>query len=306
MAHKERGKTPTENEKDRIRTILCMTGKDLFQKCSARDRSKMRAFEAEGDFTHSASRHVCDLCRCSAAAGFQTSDDFYDIEGVGHYGVGWCYVHEVQGNRNASIGYARKQMKGMQQHGKLMAANIDVPDVSSTELMERNVAGGDLVDLGHIAQIRGARNIVHNMLRDMMRILEGGSKTPSEVINELQELRALLVSQGADNDFIEHVDGIIFSEGTMTEKCGKSIIRMTDATKIDAVAKTARTLSAIGMDEFKATEHEYCEKRDVAIKLRQSINGIGKYLAEHLGDEVADKLKKGIADDVLMDIWMNA
>jgi hypothetical protein len=282
-----------------------MPGRAEFPKCAARSQKKMRAFEAKGDFAHSAARHVCDDCRCPDTAGLQTSDDFYTIEGVGHYGVGFCYVHEVQGNRNASLEYARKQFEAMKQHGKLMAANTDVPDSTSTELMERTVAGGDVVDLGHVAQIRGARNIVHNMLQNMMTILDGGSKTPCEILEELQELRRVITEQGAPDDFIEHVDGIIFSEGTMTEKCGKGSMRMTDATKIDAISKTARTLSAIGMDEFKATEHEYCEKRDVAIKLTQTVNGIGKYLAEHLGDEQADKLKKGITDDVLMDIWMD-
>jgi len=53
---------------------------------------KVKAFERQGDMTHSAKNHVCDLCRCDKVAGENSgSADEYGI-GVscGHYGTGLC------------------------------------------------------------------------------------------------------------------------------------------------------------------------------------------------------------------------
>jgi hypothetical protein len=45
----------------------------------------IKKFEAAGDFSHSSKKHICDICRCKHVAGY----------GTNHYGVGYCYYHDI-------------------------------------------------------------------------------------------------------------------------------------------------------------------------------------------------------------------
>ena len=78
---------------------------------------------------------------------------------------------------------------------------------------------------------------------------------------------------------------------------------MTDATRLALVAKLGKTISSMGLDDFRMTEKDYIEKRIVATKLAQSMNEMGKLLAEEFGDEVADRMKRRMADEVFVPVW---
>lgn len=108
------------NAIQKIRWALCMTDKQPFLRCQAKSLTKMQAFEAKGDFSHSKPGHVCRDCRCDRMAGQGTRGDFYGIGlDTGHYGVGWCVWHERGRNRKGSAKkYARHSMEALQAVGR--------------------------------------------------------------------------------------------------------------------------------------------------------------------------------------------
>jgi len=88
---REHLRTITISEKAAIRGILNMRKNQPFPKCRGRAMTKVRKFEAEGDFSHSKKTHVCELCQCGLVAGQRTKGDFYGLGiNTGHFGVGWC------------------------------------------------------------------------------------------------------------------------------------------------------------------------------------------------------------------------
>lgn len=55
--------------------------------------------------------------RCKHTAGHGTSGDFYGLGDTGHFGVGYCYYHEVQFTEEKKLEVARRQMEAMRAFG---------------------------------------------------------------------------------------------------------------------------------------------------------------------------------------------
>jgi hypothetical protein len=79
--------TPSRIEQDKIRQSLGLYQCHPFPRCVGKDFRKVKKFEKQGDFSHSGHRakHICDACRCKRTAGWGTK----------HFGVGFCYYHDV-------------------------------------------------------------------------------------------------------------------------------------------------------------------------------------------------------------------
>lgn len=116
-----------------IRAVLCMPAGAPFPRCRARAWKRIkREFEAKGDFSHSGKHHVCAVCRCQNTAGWGTKGDFYGLgEHTGHFGVGFCIVHERSKRGGHSYEMAQHHMKALQQYGQGESARQEM------ELMER-------------------------------------------------------------------------------------------------------------------------------------------------------------------------
>jgi len=113
----------TAESKYKIKRILCMPRVSSFIRCPARSRKKALKLEKEGDGSHLAVGHCCELCRCPRVAGFGTKGDFYGIgEDTGHYGVGFCHMHERAGRSGVALKYAENQMANLQQAGRAMTS----------------------------------------------------------------------------------------------------------------------------------------------------------------------------------------
>lgn len=287
-----------------------MPENEPFIRCKARDRRKVEVFEEQNDFTHSERGHVCEQCRCEKVAGLGSSDDFYDIEGIGHYGVGFCYEHEAGRYRAGALDFARRQMITLQQHGKLMAENENYMGRNSEDLAIERCAGMPITEATRVEQVRNARNTVSHYLHKMTMLLETeGALYPEAVVQLLEEIKehvsdmmeAGLVING--ERLVERLDEIFTHDLFATEKCGTKIIPMTYTTKVSMLKDLAVAASKIGLDDFRMTEKDYVEKKIVAMKLKQSFAGMGKELAPEFGDEVADRVKQNLVDNVFLPIW---
>lgn len=82
---------PSKAEQHKIRLSLGMPANMPFMRCPGKSVTFVRACEAKGDFSHSGPRkqHICEKCRCKRTAG----------QGTKHYGVGYCYYHDINGSR---------------------------------------------------------------------------------------------------------------------------------------------------------------------------------------------------------------
>lgn len=86
-----RSPIPGRAEKTKIKNSLGMEANEPFLRCRGKVHAKVKLFEKRGDFTHSGTQknHVCNLCRCERVAGWGTT----------HYGVGYCYYHDIDAAR---------------------------------------------------------------------------------------------------------------------------------------------------------------------------------------------------------------
>jgi len=85
---------PSKAELVKIKSSLCMDANHPFPRCPSKDFKLVRKFESQGDFSHSGNRraHICDICRCKRVAG----------KGTKHYGVGYCFWHDVDVGRKVA------------------------------------------------------------------------------------------------------------------------------------------------------------------------------------------------------------
>jgi hypothetical protein len=82
---------PSKAEQVKIRNSLGMARDEPFMRCRGKLTSKVKRFEQKGDFSHSGPQtaHVCNQCRCNRVAGWGTT----------HYGVGYCWYHDIDSAR---------------------------------------------------------------------------------------------------------------------------------------------------------------------------------------------------------------
>jgi len=90
---------PSRRELTLIKSSLCLDPSHPFPRCPGKGFRNVkdpfiRKLEEKGDFSHSGSRrkHICDVCRCKRVAGWGTK----------HYGVGYCYYHDVDTSKRVS------------------------------------------------------------------------------------------------------------------------------------------------------------------------------------------------------------
>lgn len=85
---------PSRCELVKIKSSLCLDSDHPFPRCPGKKWRKIKKLEKVGDFSHSGQRraHICDVCRCRRVAG----------AGTRHYGVGYCFYHDVDRGRRLS------------------------------------------------------------------------------------------------------------------------------------------------------------------------------------------------------------
>ena len=89
-----------ENRRDGIliKRKLGIGTSDALPRCPTRVKQVVKAFESNGDFTHSGKDHICAECGCKRAAGYGTE----------HRGYGLCFCHENTFKRKGWVKMAEK------------------------------------------------------------------------------------------------------------------------------------------------------------------------------------------------------
>lgn len=154
----------------KIRKLLCMTTKQKFLKCQARNLCLAKRLDAElGYRFHGMPGHVCKECRCKHTAGSGTHGDFYGIgENTGHYGVGWCKNHEKLSRRVPSVRYARECMEALQQLGRSTSNTMG----DFIEIIKDEAEIFSMTD-----QVRKASSLILEQLEEFKKICAEGSLT---------------------------------------------------------------------------------------------------------------------------------
>lgn len=110
----------THGDRKKIRQILGMRSTQEFARCRGKVKRFLLEREAEGDFSHSDKKHLCDECRCPSVAGLATKGDFYGIgPQTGMYGVGFCQrcIRSWNYSPGMLVKHARVAVREMQSYG---------------------------------------------------------------------------------------------------------------------------------------------------------------------------------------------
>jgi hypothetical protein len=85
---------PPIAEQLKIKRSLNIERNEPFPRCRGKMQKKVKEFEKKGDFSHSGTprTHLCNDCRCKRVSGWGTT----------HYGVGYCWYHDVDSARSFS------------------------------------------------------------------------------------------------------------------------------------------------------------------------------------------------------------
>ena len=275
-----------------IRKILGLPSWARFPRCSAKSKTFVAKREAEGDFSHSEKKHICDECRCQTTAGMGTIGNFYGLgEHTGHYGCGWCRVHERHRPRSQGERYAEEHMRLLQGVGSGRDAQSDFALVTREQ-----------------ARVAEARKEVRDQIdsvKEWCQKFLSMCREPSlaeraDVVAALKEVEAAVVTSGGlDRKTLDLVMGaigqaIVLHSG-LTESGRGGPQPMSDDTRFKNVRDFAKTISSMAMDDFKVSEGDYVRMDDVAICLHRTMLLIQRFVAKK---EDYDKLK-----DEMKVIW---
>lgn len=275
-----------------IRKILGLPSWARFPRCSAKSKWFVRKREEAGDFSHSDRKHICDECRCTNTAGMGTYGNFYGLgDHTGHYGCGWCRVHEKHRPRSQAEQYAEDHMRLLQGVGSGKDAQSDF------ELVTREQARVAEARKEVRQQIDSVKEWCGKFL-EMCR--EPSLAERADVVAALKEVeQAVVTSGGLDKKTLDLVLGaigqaIVLHSG-LTETGRGGLVPMSDDTRFKNVRDFAKTISGLAMDDFKVSEGDYVRMDDVAICIHRTMLLIQRFVAKR---EDYDKLK-----DEMKVIW---
>ena len=163
---------PTTTGINRIKTFLGLPKRALLPRCPAKDQRKLRALRKQGDFSHDAENHICDECGCSRVAGSGTKGEFYGfLDGEhGHYGVGFCTVHE-KGH------YAKGAMEKAEHHAKVLR-EFGMSEDRRRDFLE--IAQRDAKEAEGNKEARDALGLVRKNLDEFKEVAEDDGRKLTE------------------------------------------------------------------------------------------------------------------------------
>lgn len=246
----------TKQDQMAIKRMMFQPLESRWPKCPGRSRRKRKAYEKQGDFSHSEKNHVCEDCRCGHVAGWGTHGAHYranlgydvDFWGLGvqsgHYGVGWCKTCEKYREENALV-YAFNQMKALQNQGKSYHPQRDYLQLSQSQGAEAEAA----------VEIRKGMDLIERTLIEFEdRCIRGPEKT-SEIVRSLNSLEEAIkecdVPDGEQlQKILDAIDNRIFVESTLTERGKEGPVTCSDDTRMKLALKFAEALSKLTKDRY--------------------------------------------------------
>lgn len=163
---------PSTTNSNRIKTFLGLPKRALLPRCPAKDQRKLRALRAEGDLSHDDENHICDKCGCSRVAGSGTKGEFYGFLDAehGHYGCGFCRVHERGHYAKGATEKAERHAQLLREFGMSEDRRRDYMEIAKREAEE---AQGNI-------EARDAIELVRKHLDEFREITEGEEKKLTE------------------------------------------------------------------------------------------------------------------------------
>lgn len=239
----------TWQEKTAVKRLLKMPYGGAFPKCKFRNWYAAAKLDKELGFTkqqiddnqgfHTKNDHVCSECRCKHVAGHRTKGWWYWSEDnpdglgeIGHYGVGPCYKHGPYGRHRGFAGV------GLARYNSMIMKEIEA-----------------------MQQHGQAPEPIKNFL---VQVVDGGRD--AEMRNDLRDALESVKAHGE-----KMVQGLESPEG-LTEKCGKGVIQMTDATAYDLKLKYLKACADIAKTEFDASQNEYAHKDEIRLMVNRFLS----------------------------------
>jgi len=292
-----------------VRRILFWPPDSPLPRCHAKVRSFVKKREAQGDYSHSARNHICDVCRCTKTAGSKTKGNFYGLgPETGHLGVGYCLRCE-NSRQHRSYSFAKNQLRDLQIYGK---ASMDSERYLAVTKEEAEIAEVSLRAKEDIA-------LMAETLHEFKRSLDQEKADELATLPILREILDRLQNvECIDKETGEYLrdqlfDAILVRE-QLTEMTKVGPVPMTDKTKIDIKLKMADIISKCSMRHFKMDSSDYVHYDELAARMHKMISLCKRlvFKAFELGkNEKAGKEIEPIGviqEDVvkgLKDIWKN-
>lgn len=269
-------KSLSDDDKRAIKKILSIPAWHRFPRCAARSRSFIKSCEATGDYSHSDKNHICETCRCQRVAGSGTSGNFYGLgEHTGHYGCGWCSVHERGRRTKFAKEYAVEHMRLLQGVGMAQNPSEDFEIVAKEQARVATVK----------REVRGQIELVRKTLEDFIDALKPESKVESDAIAEQLKVFAELFATngGLEKKELEAVMQLInmaiLIRTTMTESGRGGPVPMSDDTRMHNIREFAKVLASLSLDEFKVTEGDFVRGDEVKIRLARTMDMLKRFIA---------------------------
>jgi len=264
---------PTPEQLDQI--ALQLFGKKLRDKwtvprCPARDIKKMLDFELEGNFEHSAPKHVCGDCQCSNHAGADTRGEFWgqgeEWDKVGHYGVGYCKTHE---ELLISKGQSKMMVLDHAENHRAAIANRGLGAHKDPHIIAYEEAK---VAERHLALVKNMEHI-GDLMGELMKHLDQSKKKDTEIITKaLESLEERINDYDLEDEdgrkvMLKELKEIVMVASNLTEPAGGRIIPMTDKTKLELAMKLANNFSKLNLDEYRMGRDSYVHVDEVVLRI---------------------------------------
>ena len=265
----------TRRQLREIKRIMFWPRDKRFPRCPAKNKSFVRAREAEQDFSHSDRDHICDECRCKKRAGQGTKGDFYGL-GIetGHVGLGWCADHDITRSDTKILELCDDQLRKIQQVG----------DLQMDSLAHRKNVEEDAKLAAMSLRARQDLELVVDTLTEFKRDLNVEDREESEAVPVLRDILFRLNQMKDDDDSSdikkEIIDAIL-ERTCLTEMSQGRPVPMTDATKIKLKLDIAKTLSKVKLDHFKLDSSSYLHYDELKIRMPKMLT-----LADNLFEEL--------------------
>jgi len=161
-------KVAAELKRKHARRGLGLQPQQSLPRCGHKLVNKIKRFEEDGDFSHSAKDHHCPECTCQHIGG----------AGTGHTGVGWCWIHEKCHSN-----------KDCDERVQLMtnAIRAGFPEkayqyVTGNEILKKIQQGAE--DANGVMSLKEQHNLMISMSQEMLTVWETGSKSKGKRFTE--------------------------------------------------------------------------------------------------------------------------
>lgn len=286
-------------EYDSIRRCLFIPKDHPFPRCPAKNQAFVKRCEEKGDYTHSGTmaHHICEECRCKHVAGWGTKGDWYGLgEHTGHYGAGFCSIHE-SGRRKAKCDeLAVHQIRDMQRAGFAYESG----NVYLARIQEEAEEAQEHIELG------GELALLRSIIQELEAMWYRKPAEDSKIVKHLKQIRDALkgvvfVEEEDAKNMQDIIETAILSESGLTEYASGKLSPMSGDTKIRRTGELLVKAAKIAKDHVALTSLDTVAIDDVKLRAYQTVQLVNR-LIDAYGAIQPDVFRKEFLKEY-MDVW---